>query len=338
MSKNSHPILVTGGAGYIGTHVVKELLSRGHAVVVVDNLSAGYQQPIKILRQYGQVEFVKLDILDLDRLQEVFAQYHPLAVIHLAALLSVDESVKHPDRYFRTNVGGTLNVLEACRQHQVARLVFSSSCSVFGESQYLPIDEQHPKQPINPYGESKLASERMTYWYSRAYDLRVAVLRYFNVCGASQDGQFGDSKHPSPHLVQNLVRGAMQIAPFALTCPTVDTPDGTPIRDYIDVEDLARAHALAEDYLQQHAGWTDFNLGNGRGYSVKEMLTTVEQIVGQPVSTQADSQPRQGEYAAVYADPRKAERLLGWRVQKDLAASITSLRTWYQAHPDGYAA
>lgn len=329
-------VLITGGGGYIGSHAVKHFLEHGFEVVVVDNFSRGFRQPLDLLKEFGPLKVYEADLTSFDTLLKIFEENEVETVLHFAAFLSVDESVKHPELYFKNNVGGTLNLLEAMRITGVKTLVFSSSCSIFGESQYLPIDERHPLQPINPYGESKLICEKMINWYVRAHHFRAISLRYFNVCGASSDGLIGDSKHPSPHLVQNLVLGAMGIVPFHLTCPKVDTPDGTPIRDYIDIEDLITAHYLAFEYLQQHDGFEAFNLGNGKGYSVKEMLTQVEQIFQVAIPAEEDAQPRQGEYAAVYADPTKAKQMLGWEVHRSLAESVQSLKKWYEKHPQGY--
>lgn len=329
-------ILIVGGAGYIGTHVARKFLEAGNNVVIFDNFVAGYHQPLEILKQFGAVTVYEGDLQNRDDIQKVFVEQQINVVMHLAALLSVDESVRSPELYFKNNVLGTLNLLEAMRSADVKQLVFSSSCSVFGESQYLPIDEAHPLQPINPYGESKLMCEKMIKWYVAAHQFRAVVLRYFNVCGASSDGLIGDSKRPSPHLVQNLVLGAMKIKPFSLTCPKVDTPDGTPIRDYIDVEDLADAHFKAADFAVTHEGVEAFNLGNGSGYSVKEMLTKVEEIFQVTIESNSASSPRQGEYAAVYADPSKAKELLDWEVKKSLADSVLSLKKWYEQHPHGY--
>jgi UDP-glucose 4-epimerase len=334
MSKN---ILITGGAGYIGTHVAKHFLEAGYSVVIYDNFLSGFHQPIDTLKKIGEVISYEGDITDKSALTKIFTDHQIDVVIHCAALLSVDESMKKPELYFRTNVGGTLNLLEVMNEQNVKNMVFSSSCSVFGESEYLPVDEKHPLHPTNPYGESKLISEKMMYWYCQAHDFRVVSLRYFNVCGASSDGTIGDSKRPSPHLVQNLVLGAMELSPFELTCPKVDTPDRTPIRDYIDVEDLATAHYLAYEYLQKHAGFEAFNLGNGKGFSVKEMVSKVEELFGVKIPAKKPTQARKGEYAAVYADPSKAHKLLGWKVTKSLAQSVKSLKNWYEKNPQGYA-
>lgn len=329
-------ILVVGGAGYIGAHVVRFFLEKGAEVIVFDNFKAGFHQPLDLLKKFGSITVYEGDLKNQSDIENVFKKEKIDIVMHLAALLSVDESVRNPEIYFQNNVVGTFHLLEAMRAADVKSIVFSSSCSVFGENQYLPIDEKHPLQPINPYGESKLMCEKMLKWYSSSHQFRVSILRYFNVCGASHDGLIGDSKRPSPHLVQNLVLGAMKIKPFTLTCPKVDTPDGTPIRDFIDVEDLAEAHYLAAQYVIDHEGIEAFNLGNGNGYSVREMITKVEEIFNITIPSESAGTPRKGEYAAVYADPRKAKQLLGWEVKKSLAESVQSLKKWYENHPHGY--
>jgi UDP-glucose 4-epimerase len=257
-------------------------------------------------------------------------------VLHFAALCLVDESMKHPEKYFANNVIGTLNLLEAMREAEVKKLIFSSTCAVYGNSEYLPLDEKHPTNPTNPYGESKLISEKMIEWYARVYGMKYAILRYFNVCGAAGDGSIGDSKKPSVLLLQNAVRGAMGIKSFVFTCPKVDTPDGTPIRDYIDVEDLAKAHYLAYIKLDGKAKNQIFNLSNGRGWSVKEIVKQVEETFKLAIDKKT-GETRQGEYAAVYAEPKKAKELLEWQAEKTLADSIASMQKWYTAHPDGWA-
>jgi UDP-glucose 4-epimerase len=206
---------------------------------------------------------------------------------------------------------------------------------VYGESQYLPVDEQHPVQPANPYGESKLLSEKMIGWYGSIHGFCYTILRYFNVCGASSDGCIGDSKRPSQLLMQNAVRGAMKIEPFYLTCPVAATPDRTPIRDYIDVEDLVAAHAAALHYLDAGGASDIFNLGTGAGYSVKQIVSKVEEVCGVSIPM-VKGETRKGEYSSIYARPDKANTTLQWKTRKDLTASIRSLRKWYEGHPQGF--
>ncbi len=329
-------ILVTGGAGYIGSHAAKLLLEKGCEVIVFDNLSRGYTEAIDALACCGRLTFVQGDLRSPSEISKLFSDHTIDAVMHFAALCLVNESMEQPQLYFQNNTVGTLNLLEAMRCNKVGKLIFSSTCAVYGESQYLPVDESHPLNPTNPYGESKLLSEKMIRWYGDIYGLSYAILRYFNVCGASSDGRIGDSKRPSQLLMQNAVRGAMGIEPFYLTCPEVDTPDRTPVRDYIDVEDLAAAHGAALEYLCATEGRGIFNLGNGTGYSVKQIISKVSEVCGAEIPL-VRGETRKGEYASIYAQPEKANRALAWKTEKDLEASIRSLQKWYAGHRQGFA-
>ncbi len=329
-------IVVTGGAGYIGSHAVKLLLEKGFEVIVFDNLSRGYSEAVDALKAYGKLDFVQGDLRNPDDIDALMKAADIDAVMHFAALCLVNESMEQPELYFHNNTVGTYNLLEAMRKKSLKKLIFSSTCAVYGESQYLPVDEKHPLQPMNPYGESKLLSEKMIRWYGDIHGISYAILRYFNVCGASSDGRIGDSKRPSQLLMQNAVRGAMNIEPFYLTCPEVNTPDGTPIRDYIDVEDLAAAHAAALEYLDAGGASDIFNLGNGTGYSVKQIVAKVEEVCGVSIPLMK-KETRKGEYSSIYAQPEKANTTLHWKTEKDLAASIKSLQKWYEGHPQGFS-
>lgn len=332
MPKN---ILIPGGAGYIGSHTAKLFLQKGFNVTILDNLTTGYAGAIEALKKYGSVKFLQGDLKNKSDLKVAFDSEKFDAVIHFAALLSVNDSMLNPASYFDNNVCGTLNLLEEMLKHQVSHIVFSSTCATYGESQYLPVDENHPQIPTNPYGESKLMVEKILNWFSKLYGMHYVALRYFNVCGASEDGELGDSKSPSVHLVQNVVRGALGIEPFQLTCATVDTPDKTPIRDYVDVLDLAEAHFLAYEYLVKTHKSDVFNLGNGTGYSVLEIVNQVEKIVGVDIpKIQGDA--REGEYASIYADISKAREILGWEPKISLQQSVNNLVNWYKNHPKGF--
>lgn len=334
MAKNK-TILITGGAGYIGSHAVKLFLKKGHKVVVIDNLSRGWREPMKILAPLGELYFEKGDLRNKKALEKIFKKYKISAVLHFAALCSVNESMEQPELYFENNVLGGLNLLEAMRENGVQDIIFSSTCATYGETKYLPVDENHPQDPANPYGESKLLTEKMIRWYGALHGFRYVILRYFNVCGASSDGLIGDSKKPSLLLMQNAVRGAMGIEPFFYTCPRVKTPDKTPIRDYIDVEDLVEAHFLALGYIQKGGKSQILNLGNGRGFSVKEIVTEVKKTFGIKMPRKK-APARKGEYAEIYADSRKAQKILQWKAKKSLKDSIESLRKWYETRPRGY--
>ena len=256
-------------------------------------------------------------------------------VMHFAAYAYVGESVTDPMKYYFNNVAATLHLLRCMLGCGVKKFVFSSTCAIYGESQYLPMDEAHPTNPANPYGESKLVVEQMIRWYGELHNLSYVILRYFNVCGAASDGSIGDSKKPSLLLLQNAVRGALGIEKFSYTCQKVDTPDGTPIRDYIDVEDLVSAHKAALDYLQAGGSSDVFNLGNGRGWSVKEIVSAVEDYFGISLAGE-ERHTRQGEYAEVYANTTKANQVLKWQTKKSLLDSIKSLEAWYKDRPNGW--
>ncbi|RJR27963.1 UDP-glucose 4-epimerase GalE [candidate division WWE3 bacterium] len=331
------PVLITGGAGYIGSHAAKLFLEKGHKVVILDNLFRGYQGAIDVLKKYGDVDFHKIDLRNSEEVDALFDQYEFDSVLHFAALCLVSESMEKPEEYFKNNVYGSLNLFEAMRHHNVRNLVFSSTCAVYGESEYLPLDEKHPKNPTNSYGESKLIVEQMLKWYDRVHDFRHVTFRYFNVCGAAPDGTIGDSKRPSVLLVQNAVRGALGIEDFKLTCPKVETPDGTPIRDYVDVNDLVEAHFLAYEYLLNGGSSDALNLGSGNGISVLEIISQVENILGTKIEVN-HGVARKGEYAKVYASYNRAKEKLGWNPKLSLKDSVNALVAWYRDHPRGYDA
>lgn len=332
-------VLITGGAGYIGSHAAKYFLEKGDKVVVFDNLSRGYKQVVELLQDFGDLTFVKGDLINPQEIQGVFDQFQVGSVLHFAALCSVNESMEKPELYFKNNICGTLNLLEAIRLSKgkggLPNLVFSSTCATYGETQYVPVDEKHPQDPTNPYGESKYIVEKMIKWYSQLYKLNAVILRYFNVCGADPSGVIGDSKKPSALLVQNAVRGALGIEPFKITCPKVDTPDGTPIRDYVDVVDLIEAHHLAVEYLKEGGASDVFNIGTGKGSSVLEVVKTVERVLGVTIDI-PQGETRKGEYAQIYASFQKAKSILDWEPKRQLEDSVLSLKKWYDKNPQGF--
>lgn len=328
-------ILITGGAGYIGSHAAKLFLEKGFSVVIFDNLSRGFLEPIKILKNRGDLDFVKGDLRNKKDIDKAFGNNNIDTVIHFAALCSVNESMEKPELYYENNVLGSLNLLEAMRKYGTRKIIFSSTCAVYGETKQLPVSESHPKNPVNPYGESKLMVENILNWYGIIYGFKYAILRYFNVCGADKGGMIGDSKKPSQLLMQNAVRGAMKIEPFFYTCQKVKTSDGTPIRDYLDVEDLAEAHFLAYKNLKNRGKNEIFNLGNGKGYSVKEIVSEVEKQFEMKMEKKK-GKGRKGEYAEIYADNSKAKKILKWEPKKKIAESVLSLRKWYEKFPNGY--
>lgn len=328
-------VLVTGGGGYIGSVATYILLSKGYEVAVIDNFSTGYRMPLEILSSKFKTNFryYKADLRD--DLNLIFKKEKGIsAILHYAASCSVNESMENPQKYFSNNVCGSQNLLSSMLKFGIDKIIFSSTCALYGETQYTPVDEKHPTNPTNPYGASKKMTEEIINWY-RLKGLKYVFLRYFNVCGASEDGSIGDSKRPSSLLMQNAVRGALGIEPFFLTCPKVDTPDGTPIRDYVNVVDLNEAHILALNYLLKGGKSDVFNLGTGRGNSVLEIVKEVQKITGVKFDIKK-GQPRKGEYAKIYANNKRAKRVLGWQPRRNLSDSVSSLVLWYKKHPGGW--
>lgn len=330
-------IAITGAGGYIGSVATYLFLKNGFKVVAVDNFSTGYKQPLEFLqKKFGQDKLAVYKAGLSGDLAKIFSQEKNIAaVVHFAASCKVGESMENPQKYFANNTCGTQNLLSTMADFGINNIVFSSTCAVYGEAQYVPVDEGHPTSPANPYGESKLMVEKMLSWYERLKGLNYVILRYFNVCGASSDGLIGDSKKPSVLLVQNAVRGALGVEPFYLTCPEVDTADKTPIRDYINVEDLGLAHLKALEYLLQGGKSEVVNLGTGKGNSVLEIVKKVQQATGVKFDIQK-SAPRQGEYAVMVASIKKAKKVLGWTPQRSIDDSINSLLVWYKTHPSGW--
>lgn len=329
-------ILVTGAGGYIGSVATYVFLQNGYKVIAVDNFTTGYRQPLEELqRKFGNSTLTIYET-DLKKIASVFEKEKKIdMVVHYAASCLVDESVKNPYKYFDNNVGGTNSLLKAMSDAGVLKLVFSSTCAVYGEAQYMPIDEKHPLAPSQPYGASKQMVEELISWYSQLKELNYVILRYFNVCGATDDGLIGDSKKPSSLLIQNAVRGALGIEPFNLTCPEVDTPDKTPIRDYVNVVDLNEAHLKALEYLMRGEKSEIINLGTGTGNSVMEIITQVKKITGATFEV-GKAAPREGDDAKKIADIAKAKKILGWEPRRSISDSVQSLVKWYKVHPQGW--
>jgi len=331
-------ILITGGAGYIGSHAVLASLEKDYKVVVVDNLFRGYKQVVEVLQEkYGRdkLSFYNVDLTDKKSLEKVFAKEKPEAVMHFGALCLVNESTQNPDLYFNNNVVGSINLLSVMDKYNINRIVFSSTSEVYGENKYLPMDEEHSLNPTNPYGLSKKMIEDVIIQYAKWKSLKYVIFRYFNVTGACDDGFVGDSKKPSVLLVQNAVRGALGIEEFKLTCPTVETRDGTPVRDYVNVMDLIDAHILGLDYLNKGGKSDVFNLGTEKGYSVKEIISQVQDLTGVRFEV-GKGEIRQGEPAEKYAKADKAKKILGWKPSRGIKESVESLVKWYKNHPNGW--
>jgi UDP-glucose 4-epimerase len=331
-------VLITGAGGYIGSVATDLFLKNGYEVVAVDNLSRGSRGPLDLLKQeYGEL---KLHFYETDLrtgIQEVFDKEKNIeVVIHFAAFCNVGESEKNPYIYFDNNINGTLSLLEAMKNHDVKKIVFSSSCSIYGEPQTEKLDENHPINPkSHPYSESKYMSERIIDWYHKLAGFDYIVLRYFNVCGATADGRIGDSKKPSFHLMQNAVRGALGIDTFHLDYTKVNTPDGSPIRDYVNVEDLCDAHIKAVEYITKNSVAEAFNLGTGTGNSVMEIIKTVERITGKTLELK-DSVRRKGDVSKAICSNEKITKTLGWKPTRTIEDSVKSLVKWYTLHPHGW--
>jgi len=316
-------VLVCGGAGYIGAHMCKALAAAGLVPVTFDNLSTGHRDAVR----WGPL--VEGDLLDPASLRAAFAGWPVSAVLHFAARSLVAESVRDPGLYFRNNVTGTLNLLDAMRAAGVDRLVFSSTAAVYGDPVYTPIDEAHPTAPINPYGWSKLMAEREIAEYCRAHGLRAACLRYFNAAGADPGGEAGESHEQETHLIPNLLRGARadQSEPVGIFGDDYDTPDGTCVRDYVHVADLCDAHLLALDRLSSEGGMHVYNLGGGRGSSVAEVLAVCREVSGAAIPERRLPR-RPGDPAVLVASAEAARRELGWRPRYDLRDCVAHALAW----------
>lgn len=303
-------ILVFGGAGYIGSHTVKHLLDNGYECVVADNLIYGHREAVD-----KRAEFVHADLLNPISIREVFKNRKIDAVIHFAAFTYVGESVSDPQKYYINNVVGTTNLLNVMLENGVKKIVFSSTCATYGEPQYTPIDEKHPQNPINPYGRTKLMIEQIFADYERAYGLKHIALRYFNAAGCAKDGSIGESHTPETHLIPLVLKAIKgEREKISVFGTDYDTPDGTCIRDYIHVEDLALAHRLAVEKLDEYSGC--LNLGTGVGTSVKEIIDAAEKVSGKKCPVEYGPR-RAGDPAKLYADNQKVKKILGWQPSYD---------------------
>ena len=318
-------ILVVGGAGYVGSHACKALARAGFQPVVFDNLVYGHEWAVR----WGPLE--RGDLLDGERLADVLQRYRPHAVMHFAAYAYVGESVVDPAKYYRNNVAGTLALLDAMRAAGVDRIVFSSTCATYGHPERVPIGEDAPQHPVNPYGHSKQMIEQVLRDYGRAYGLRSVALRYFNAAGADPEGEIGEDHEPETHLIPLVLRAALDAGhPVTVHGTDYPTHDGTCVRDYIHVQDLADAHIRGLKQLQTQSGFSAFNLGNGRGHSVREVIDAARRVTGREVNC-VEGPRRPGDPPALVADAGLAREVLGWRPQwNDIDAIIATAWRWQQ--------
>lgn len=328
MSQEKPTILVTGGAGYIGSHAVLALQNADYNVIVLDNLVYGHRE---IAETVLQVKLIEGSTCDRALLDDVFANYPITAVMHFAAYAYVGESVSDPAKYYHNNFVGTLTLLEAMLAASVKRFVFSSTCATYGVPQTVPIPEDHPQNPINPYGTTKLMIEQVLKDFDHAYDFRSVRFRYFNAAGADPDGRLGEDHQPETHLIPLVLMAALgrrdSISIFGTDYPT---PDGTCIRDYIHVTDLAQAHVLGLEYLLQGGQSTAFNLGNGQGFSVQDVISVARQVTGRDIQVK-ECPRRPGDPPALVGSSDRAREVLGWTPQyPDLTQIMTHAWNWHQ--------
>ncbi|HYK40277.1 MAG TPA: UDP-glucose 4-epimerase GalE [Candidatus Eremiobacteraceae bacterium] len=322
-------VLITGGAGYIGATAVRLLLKHGHEVTAFDNLSQGHREAVP-----EKARLVIADLADRETLSSLFQESKFDAVMHFAASALVEESMQRPEKYFRNNVVGSLNLLECCAKHKVSRFVFSSTAATFGDPKIPLIDEDSPKNPLNPYGETKLQVEAMMHWFQKIHGVRYATLRFFNVAGA-WDGH-GEHHEPESHLIPIVLKVALgkreSVSVFGSDYPT---PDGTCVRDYVHIYDLAMAHLLVLEALKEHEALA-YNLGNGNGFSVREVIDAARKVTGRPIAT-VDAPRRPGDPPVLVASSARIGKELGWKPRYDrLEEIIQTAWDWHQAHPKGY--
>jgi UDP-glucose 4-epimerase len=328
MNPSDRTILVTGGAGYIGAHAVKALEQKGFNVIVLDNLVYGHQE---LVNANLKAKVVVGDISDRQMLGQLFSTTKIDAVMHFAAFAYVGESVSDPAKYYQNNVVGTLALLDTMREHGIKNFIFSSTCATYGNPVRIPIDENHPQQPINPYGAGKFMVERALQDYDPAYGMKSVIFRYFNAAGADPDGQFGEDHNPETHLIPLILQAAAgKRKAISVFGTDYDTPDGTCIRDYIHVTDLAQAHVLGLEYLLEHQVSQVFNLGNGNGFSVKEVIDTARKVTGKEIAVE-ECPRRAGDPASLIGSSDKARQMLGWQPQyADLKAIVEHAWNWHQ--------
>ncbi len=323
-------IMVTGGAGYIGSFVCRQLKAEGHDLIIVDNMSYGHRGAV-------EVPIEEIDLSDAVALDSVVRGFRPEAVMHLAASIEVNESVRDPAKYFRNNTANTSILLEVMARHGVPYLVFSSTAAVYGSPEHLPITEESPTRPDSPYGASKLLTEMSLPWYEEAHGLRCIRLRYFNAAGAAEDGSIGEDHEPAVHLITNAIKAALGQRAFTLFGTDYDTPDGTCIRDYIHVIDIARAHVVALGHLLSGGSSGVYNVGTGKGHTNLEAIEKVKQVSGVDFEVVKGSR-RPGDPPKLVASAARLQKELGWKpLYSDLDFIVQSSWRWQSTHPEGYS-
>ncbi|HEY9761501.1 MAG TPA: UDP-glucose 4-epimerase GalE [Trichocoleus sp.] len=328
MSETKSTILVTGGAGYIGSHAVLALQQAGYEPIVLDDLSYGHRE---LLEEGLKAKLIVGDICDRTLLDQIFSTHQIDAVMHFAAFIAVGESVSDPAKYYRNNVAGTLTLLEAMAAASIKKFVFSSTCALYGNPKFVPITEDHPQDPISPYATSKQMVEKMLSDFDHAYGLKSVRFRYFNAAGADPEGRLGEDHSPETHLIPLVLMAAMGKRPAITIFGTdYDTEDGTCVRDYIHVTDLAQAHVLGLQYLQKGGDSEVFNLGNGSGFSVREVIQAAQQVTGRNIPI-VESERRPGDPPILVGSSEKARTVLGWQPQyADLTKILTHAWQWHQ--------
>ncbi len=328
MSQVKPTILVTGGAGYIGSHAVLALLRAGYSVIVLDNLEYGHRE---VVEDILQVKLVVGDIGDRQLLDQLFANHNIAAVMHLAAYIAVGESVAQPAKYYRNNVSATLTLLEAMMAAQVKHIVFPSTCAIYGMPKQVPMTENHPQEPMSPYATTKWMVEQILNDFDRAYNLRSVVFRFFNAAGANPEGLLGEDHQPETHLIPLVLLTALgKRESISIWGTDYPTPDGTCLRDYIHVSDLADAHVLGLEYLLQGGKSEAFNLGNGNGFSVRQVIETAQQVTGRTIKV-VECDRRPGDPSILVGSSDKAQKILGWSPQyPDLQKIISDAWQWHQ--------
>lgn len=326
----SKEILVVGGAGYVGSHTVIKLIEKGYRPIILDNLSTGHREAV-----LGET-FYDCDLADLSRLKEVFSKHSIDSVMHFGANCYVGESVVNPHKYFKNNVGNTLNLLEAMLEAEVKKFIFSSTAATYGNPVKIPIDEAHPQEPCNPYGLSKLFVEKIISSYEKAYGIKHIYLRYFNAAGADPEGRIGEDHYPETHIIPLLLQTASGIKKrFTIFGNDYETSDGTCIRDYVHVMDIADAHVRSLEYLNNTKTSNEFNLGSSMGYSVREIIAKAEEVTGKKIPVEYQDR-REGDPSILIAGCKKAREVLDWRPHYSIEKTILTAWNWHKDHPKGF--